>query len=347
MKFVVDAFGADKGEEVVVRGCVDALNLKSDLELILVGNTDIVEPLLAACAYDKSRLEVIDAKDTITNNESPTVAIKTKKQSSMVVACDICRERDDVDGIISAGSTGALLTGAIFKIGRLPGVLRPALSPLVPIGNGRYLAICDSGANMDCRPEYLAQFAIMASSLMKAVAGIENPKVSLVSVGEEDKKGNELTHAAFPLVKATGVNFVGNMEARYALTGDYDVIVCDGFVGNVLLKTIEGTALYVMRSLKREIMQSKKAKIGAFFMKGAFSKLKNQMDYQKVGGACFLGIKKIVVKAHGSSSAEAVCASIITACKLKEKKYIEETASNIMAYKKSQQAAAQSEAVAE
>lgn len=347
MKFVVDAFGADKGEEVVVRGCVDALNLKSDLELILVGNTDIVEPLLAACAYDKSRLEVIDAKDTITNNESPTVAIKTKKQSSMVVACDICRERDDVDGIISAGSTGALLTGAIFKIGRLPGVFRPALSPLVPIGNGRYLAICDSGANMDCRPEYLAQFAIMASSLMKAVAGIENPKVALVSVGEEDKKGNELTHAAFPLVKATGVNFVGNMEARYALTGDYDVIVCDGFVGNVLLKTIEGTALYVMRSLKHEIMQSKKAKIGAFFMKGAFSKLKNQMDYQKVGGACFLGIKKIVVKAHGSSSAEAVCASIITACKLKEKKYIEETASNIMAYKKSQQAAAQREAVAE
>lgn len=347
MKFVVDAFGADKGEEVVVRGCVDALNLKSDLELILVGNTDIVEPLLAACAYDKSRLEVIDAKDTITNNESPTVAIKTKKQSSMVVACDICRERDDVDGIISAGSTGALLTGAIFKIGRLPGVLRPALSPLVPIGNGRYLAICDSGANMDCRPEYLAQFAIMASSLMKAVASIENPKVALVSVGEEDKKGNELTHAAFPLVKATGVNFVGNMEARYALTGDYDVIVCDGFVGNVLLKTIEGTALYVMRSLKREIMQSKKAKIGAFFMKGAFSKLKNQMDYQKVGGACFLGIKKIVVKAHGSSSAEAVCASIITACKLKEKKYIEETASNIMAYKKSQQAAAQSVAVVE
>lgn len=347
MKFVVDAFGADKGEEVVVRGCVDALNLKSDLELILVGNTDIVEPLLAACAYDKSRLEVIDAKDTITNNESPTVAIKTKKQSSMVVACDICRERDDVDGIISAGSTGALLTGAIFKIGRLPGVLRPALSPLVPIGDGRYLAICDSGANMDCRPEYLAQFAIMASSLMKAVAGIENPKVALVSVGEEDKKGNELTHAAFPLVKATGVNFVGNMEARYALTGDYDVIVCDGFVGNVLLKTIEGTALYVMRSLKHEIMQSKKAKIGAFFMKGAFSKLKNQMDYQKVGGACFLGIKKIVVKAHGSSSAEAVCASIITACKLKEKKYIEETASNIMAYKKSQHAAAQSEAVAE
>ena len=347
MKFVVDAFGADKGEEVVVRGCVDALNLRSDLELVLVGNVDVVGPMLAACAYDKSRLEVIDAKDTITNNESPTVAIKTKKQSSMVVACDICRERDDVDGIISAGSTGALLTGAIFKIGRLPGVLRPALSPLVPIGNGRYLAICDSGANMDCRPEYLAQFAIMASSLMKAVAGIENPKVALVSVGEEDKKGNELTHAAFPLVKATGVNFVGNMEARYALTGDYDIIVCDGFVGNVLLKTIEGTALYVMRSLKHEIMQSKKAKIGAFFMKGAFSKLKNQMDYQKVGGACFLGIKKIVVKAHGSSSAEAVCASIITACKLKEKKYIEETASNIMAYKKSQQAAAESEAVAE
>ncbi len=335
MKFVVDAFGADKGEEVVVRGCVDALNLRSDLELVLVGNADVITPMLAACAYDKSRLEVVDAKDTITNNESPTVAIKTKKQSSMVVACEICKERDDVDGIISAGSTGAVLTGAIFKIGRIPGVLRPALSPLVPMGDGRYLAICDCGANMDCRPEYLAQFAIMASCFMKAVAGVENPKVALVSVGDEDKKGNELTHAAFPLIKAAGVNFVGNMEARYALSGNYDVIVCDGFVGNVLLKTIEGTALYVMRSLKREIMQSKKAKFGAIFMKGAFGKLKNQMDYQKIGGACLLGIKKIVVKAHGSSSAEAICASIITACKLKDKKFIEVTAESIKAHKQS------------
>lgn len=338
MKFVVDAFGADKGEEVVVRGCVDALNVRSDLELVLVGNTDVINPLLAACAYDKSRMEVVDAKDTITNNESPTVAIKTKKQSSMVIACDICREREDVDGIISAGSTGAMLTGAIFKIGRLAGVLRPALSPLVPIGDGRYLAICDCGANMDCRPEYLAQFAVMASCFMKAVAGIDNPKVALVSVGDEDKKGNDLTHAAFPLIKQSGVNFVGNMEARYALSGNYDVLVCDGFVGNVLLKTIEGTALYVMRSLKREIMQSKKAKFGAIFMKGAFSKLKNQMDYQKVGGACFLGIKKIVMKAHGSSTAEAVCASILTACKLKDKKFIEQTAAGIIAQKQAQAA---------
>lgn len=333
MKFIVDAYGADKGEEVVVRGLADALNLRSDLEIVLVGNVDVLDPILKKCSYDKSRLEIVDAKDTITNDESPTMAIKTKKQSSMVVACELCRSRDDVSGIISAGCTGALLTGAILKIGRIPGVLRPALSPLIPVGTGRYVALCDSGANVDCKPEYLAQFALMASGYVKAIVGTQNPRVALVSVGEEDKKGNDLTHAAFDLIKKSSLNFVGNMEARYALSGDYDVLVCDGFVGNVLLKSIEGTALYVMKLLKNEINQSCKAKIGAMFMKDAFVNLKNTMDYQKVGGACFLGIKKIVVKAHGSSSAEAICASIITACKLKEKNFVEKLSADIAAQK--------------
>lgn len=333
MKFIVDAYGADKGEEVVVRGCVDALNLRNDLELVLVGNKDVLTPLLAECSYDKSRLEVVDAKDIVTNDEFPTVAIKTKKQSSMVVACELCKARDDVSGIISAGCTGALLTGAILKVGRIPGVLRPALSPLIPAGAGRYVALCDSGANVDCKPEYLAQFAVMASGFVKAITRTKEPRVALVSVGEEDKKGNELTHAAFNLIKQTSLNFVGNMEARYALSGDYDVLVCDGFVGNVLLKSIEGTALYVMKLLKNEIKQSGKARFGALFMKGAFRNLKNSMDYQKVGGACFLGIKKIVIKAHGSSSAEAICASIITACKLKEKNFIEKLSSDITSEK--------------
>lgn len=333
MKFIVDAYGADKGEEVVVRGVADALNLCNDLEIVLVGNVDVLDPLLKKCSYDKSRLEIVDAKDTISNDESPTMAIKTKKQSSMVVACELCKSRDDVSGIISAGCTGALLTGSILKIGRIPGVLRPALCPLIPAGVGRYVALCDSGANVDCKPEYLAQFALMASGYMKAIVGIQNPRVALVSVGEEDKKGNELTHAAFDLIKKSSLNFVGNMEARYALGGDYDVLVCDGFVGNVLLKSIEGTALYVMKLLKNEIKRSFKSKIGAMFMKDAFVNLKNTMDYQKVGGACFLGIKKIVVKAHGSSSAEAICASIITAHKLQKKNFVEKLSADIAAQK--------------
>ena len=179
MKFVVDAFGADKGEEVAVQGCVDALNLRSDLELILVGNSDKLKPMLDKLSYDKSRLEIIDAKDTITNDESPTKAIKDKPQSSMAVACDVCHSRVDAEGIISAGSTGALLTGAILKIGRIPGVLRPALSPLLPSENGGYVALCDSGANVDCKPEYLAQFAVMASGFVKSMTGLANPRVAL------------------------------------------------------------------------------------------------------------------------------------------------------------------------
>lgn len=323
MKFVVDAYGADKGEQVVVQGCVDALNLRKDLKLILVGNQDILMPLLEKMSYDKSRLEIVDAKDVITNGESPTLALKTKKQSSMVVAFDLCKSRDDIDGLLSAGSTGALLTGATLKIGRIPGVYRPALSPIVPIFTGAHVAICDSGANMDCKPEYLAQFAMMASEYIKIIDDNAHPKVALVSVGDEDKKGNELTHAAFDLIKELPVNFVGNMEARYALSGDYDVLVCDGFVGNVLVKSIEGTAMFLLKTLKNEIMSSKKAQFGAMFMKGAFANVKNKMDYQKVGGACFLGTKKIVFKAHGSSNADSICASLLSACKLCEKNFIE------------------------
>ena len=334
MKFVVDAYGTDKGEEVVVRGCVDALSKRPDLEIIIVGNSDILSPILANLSYDKERLEIVDAKDTVSNNESPTKAITDKPQSTLAVACDICHVRDDVDGLISAGSTGALLTGAILKIGRLPGVLRPALSPILPSGSSGYVALCDSGANVDCKPEYLAQFAVMAAAFMKAVSGVENPRVALVSVGEEDKKGNELTHAAFELIKQTKLNFVGNMEARYALSGDYDVLVCDGFVGNVLLKTIEGTAMYVMHMLKSGIQESFKAKVGALMMKSVFKSLKERMDYQKVGGACFLGVKKIVVKAHGSSTAEAITSSIIMACKLHDKNFIDTISSDIMEAKK-------------
>lgn len=322
MKFVVDAFGADKGESVVVEGCVRALNSNKDVELILVGDLDVINPMLDGYKYDKNRLELVDAKDKITNNDVPTLAIKTKKESSMVKAFDICKQNEEVSGIISCGSTGALLTGGVLKIGRIPGVLRPALSPLVPSDNG-YFTICDCGANMDCKPEYLAQFAVMASCMMQAVADVPSPSVGLVSVGDEDKKGNDLTHAAFELIKKLPVNFVGNVESRDALSGKYNVLVTDGFVGNVMMKAIEGTAMFVVKALKKEIKSSKSAMFGALFMKKAFFRLKNKMDYNKAGGACFIGVKKLLVKSHGSSNAEAVASSINLACKLHEKKVID------------------------
>ena len=309
-KIVVDSFGADKGIEVIVKGAVDALDIEKDFTIVITGDCDALNLELAKYEYDKKRIIVEDAKEQITNNESPTVAIRTKKNSSLVRALEITKNDESVAGMVSAGSTGAVLAGGIFKVGRIKGVLRPALCPLLPTMTGGKVCVCDTGANVDCKPEYLAQFAILASNFMKFVCGIENPRVALLSVGVEDKKGNELTHAAFEIMKNLPINFVGNMEARDALTGDYDVIVCDGFDGNILVKSIEGTAKMILKMLKKEIMASTKAKIGALFMKGAINGLKSSMDYQAVGGAAFLGVEKMIVKSHGSSNAKAITASI-------------------------------------
>lgn len=313
MKVVVDTFGADKGIEVIVKGAVDALNENKELTVVLTGNSDDITAELAKHEVDKMRVVIEDARECITNDESPTVAIRAKKNSSLVRALEITKNDPDAVGMVSAGSTGAVLTGGIFKIGRIKGVLRPALCPLMPTMTGGRVCIVDCGANMDCKPEYLVQFALMGSEYMKTVMGIESPRVALVSVGAEDKKGNELTHEVFARLKAMdNINFVGNMEARYALSGDYDVLVCDGFVGNVLTKSVEGTAKLVTTMLKQEIYKSTSAKIGALFMKKALANLKNNMNYQAFGGAVFLGVEKTLVKSHGSSNAQAITASIAT-----------------------------------
>lgn len=309
VKVVVDAFGADKGVGVVVEGTINALVTYDDVNIVIVGDKAEIETELGKFTYDKSRIEVEDAREKITNNESPTVAIRTKKDSSLVRALEITKNDPLVAGMVSAGSTGAVLTGGIFKIGRIKGVLRPALCPLLPTFNGGNVCIVDCGANVDCKPEYLAQFALMGSEYMRSL-GIANPRVALVSVGDEDKKGNELTHAAFSILKKLPINFVGNMEARYALSGNYDVLVCDGFVGNVLLKSVEGTAMGVMKMLKNEIKSSFSAKIGALFMKKGLMNIKSSMDYHAVGGAAFLGVEKVLVKGHGSSNAKSICAAV-------------------------------------
>ncbi len=315
MKVVVDIFGADRGPAEVIKGAVDALAFNKDLTIVLVGDEQLISQELEQYKVDKERIIIEHAPEIVTNDESPTLAIKIKKNSSLVRALEITKADDDVVGLVSAGSTGAVLAGGIFKVGRIKGVLRPALCPTIPTITGGRACIVDCGANMDCKPEYLVQFAIMGSEYMKTICGIEKPRVALVSVGVEDKKGNELTHEVFKRLKELPINFVGNMEARDALSGDYDVLVCDGFVGNVLTKTVEGTAKMVTTLLKKEIKASKRATFGALFMKKALNNLKASMNYQAFGGAAFLGVDKVLVKSHGSSNALAITASINTVIK--------------------------------
>lgn len=325
MKILIDVMGGDDPTEVV-KGALAAAEEHPDLSIVLTGD----EKLIADTVAEKiPNLTVVGTSETISNDESPTMAIKTKKNSSMVVALRMLSQDDDAIGMVSTGSTGAVLTGASLIVGRIPGVYRPTLMSQLPTMNGSMVCITDSGANMDSRPEWLYQFAVMGSAYMKAVTGKDKPSVALLNVGTEDHKGNALIHETFPLLKNSALNFVGNMEARDTLTGKYDVVVCDGYDGNILLKGSEGTAKMVMNSLKAAIMGSFSAKIGYLFMKKAFKKLRHDMDYNNYGGAPFLGIKKPVIKSHGSSNASAIRQSVNQLLKIKEGNVIEMIKSGI------------------
>lgn len=310
MKIAVDAFGGDTSPYSQIKGGIDFLNETKDVGLVFTGDKEILERELSKYKYDSSRVFIEHAPEIISNEEAPTTAIRAKKDSSMVKAFDLLKEDAEVAGMISSGSTGAVLTGSVLKVGRINGVLRPALAPLLPTRGGGRVCLIDCGANVDSRPDFLVQFTLMAVCYMRSVYGIQNPRVGLVSVGVEDHKGNALTKDVFEQLKKLPINFKGNMEARDALTGEYDILVADGFVGNVLLKSVEGTAQMVMGELKSAIMASASAKFGALFMKKAFRKLKKSMDYNAYGGAPFLGINKVVVKAHGAANPEAVSAAL-------------------------------------
>ncbi|MDR2202064.1 MAG: phosphate acyltransferase PlsX [Clostridiales bacterium] len=318
MKIIVDIFGGDNAPAEIIKGCAEALKAEPRLSIVMSGAAGAVEDGIREYNIERGRVEVIDAPDVITNDDVPTDAVRRKKDSSLVRALTALKERDDIDGMVSAGSTGAVLAGAIFKVGRIKGIERPALAPLLPTADGREVCLIDCGANVDSRPEFLARFALLGASYMRAVYGLADPRVGLVSNGVEDKKGNELTRAAFALLKEMPVNFVGNMEARDALSGNFDVLVCDGFVGNVLMKSVEGTAALVMKMLKGAVMKSAAAKFGALFMRKAFKSLKRDMDYNSKGGAPLLGVEKIIVKSHGSSKSESVKASVLQAVKMAE-----------------------------
>lgn len=317
MKVVVDAFGGDNAPLEVVEGAVMAVKQNKDLTVVLTGDETKIKEILK----DRTeRIEIVDAKDVITNDDVPTLAIRQKKDSSMVRAFDMLKENDDVIGLVSAGSTGAVLSGVIMKIGRIKGISRPALCPILPtIVDGRSVVICDCGANVDCKSENLLHFAIMASVFYSITNGVENPKVALLNNGAEEHKGNDLTKTTYPLMKTLPINFVGNVEAREVMSGNVDVIVTDGFAGNVLLKSVEGTAKAMSQMLKKDAKKNVFHMLGALMM-GKFNGLKNKMDMDKYGGAPFLGCKKLVVKTHGSANRENFKNTILQVVKLYENK---------------------------
>lgn len=313
MTIVVDAMGGDNAPEQIVLGAVDATLIDNDIHISLVGDIDKINEILNECVYDESRIDVVDAKDVITNDDSPTMAIKTRKDSSLVRAFDVLNERGDA--FVSAGSTGAVLVGSFMKVGRIKGVSRPALAPVLPTLKGNGVVLCDCGANVDCKPLHLVHFAIMASQYASAMLGVENARVGLLNNGAEAHKGNELSKAVYEqLEKVEGLNFVGNCEARDILSGDFDVVVADGFNGNIALKACEGTANTVIAILKEGIYSGGiKTQIGGLLLKPVFKDVMKRMDYNANGGACFLGVKKVVVKSHGASKRKSITASILQA----------------------------------
>lgn len=325
MKIVIDAFGGDYSPTEMVKGAVTTVNLNEDVEIILTGDKTQIEDILKEYNFDKTRIEIVHAPDVISCDESPTMAIRRKKDSSLVAGLNLLSTRDDIVGMISAGSTGAVLAGGLFIIGRMEGVKRPALSPFIPNAKGGKTLLIDCGANVDSKPEYLQQFAIMGSIYVSQMLGIKNPKVGLLSNGVEEHKGNELVHQTYALLKNTkDINFVGNMEARELMSGDYDVVVCDGFAGNVAMKSAEGTLNAFMSVLKNEINSGGLgSKLGAVLMKKVFKNVKAHLNYTDVGGSPFLGLNKILIKSHGSSKAGTILSCVTQIKEIYASNYIE------------------------
>lgn len=307
IKIIVDCFGGDHSPEANIDGSLAALQKFPDLSLILTGDEKTIASKLEGRDYDRSRLSIVHAPDVIGCDEKPTDAIRLKKESSMIKAVRMLRDEDDIAGMVSVGSTGALVAAALTRIGLLEGVIRPAFCPLLPTMKGGIVGICDSGANVEVTSAYLKQFAIMASLYLENVYDVPNPRIALLNVGLEAEKGDTIRKEAYEkLSELPCINFAGNMESRDLLSGSYDAVVCDGFSGNVLVKTTEGTAIEFLKKVKETIFSRTVYKIGALFQKRMFADLKAFMNYQNYGGSVLLGTRKVVVKGHGSSKAVAV-----------------------------------------
>ena len=326
---VVDAMGGDNAPGAVVEGVLQALSRMGENKITLVGDRQKIEECLGS--RRDSRLFVVHAPDVIEMAEPPVEAIRKKKESSMVVGLTMVANGEG-DVFLTAGSTGATIAGATMILRRLKGVGRPALAPVLPTATGGGVLLIDCGANVDCKPRFLQQFGIMGSIYMAAVLGVENPRVGLINNGAEEEKGNELTKAAYPLLAEAGINFKGNAEGRELLSGEFDVLVCDGFVGNVVMKFLEGAAGTLMTMIKGELLSSAKSKIGALLSKNAYKNVKKKMDYTEYGGAPLLGVRAGVIKAHGSSNAKAIANALKQAEQMAENRVVEKIAEQVEQY---------------
>lgn len=302
MIIAVDGMGGDNSPVAVVEGALQAVK-EYGIEVIITGPEELIKKELSKYDYDKQKVKILDAKEVISPNEHPVTAIRKKKDSSLNKALNLVKS-GEADAIISAGSTGAFMAGALFVVGRIKGIDRPALAPIMPGKNGPFMVI-DCGANVDSKPINLVQFGLMGKIYFENILKVKNPSVGLVNIGAEEEKGNELTKATYKLLKETNYNFVGNVEPRDVCNGDVNVLVCDGFTGNTILKMFEGVSYTILSILKEEIMSSFTTKIGGILLKPVFSKFKKKFDYKEYGGAAFLGVKGICIKAHGSSDAKA------------------------------------------
>lgn len=317
IKVAVDAMGGDNAPGEIVKGAVDAVATRKDIKVLLVGQQDVVAKELEKYTYPKWQIEVVNAEEVIETAEPPVMAIRRKKNSSIVVGMNMVKHME-ADAFVSAGSSGAILVGGQVIVGRIKGVERPPLAPLIPTENGVSLLI-DCGANVDARPSHLLQFAKMGSIYMEHVVGIKNPRVAIVNIGAEEEKGNALVKETFPLLKeCRDLNFVGSIEAREIPHGEADVIVCEAFVGNVILKLYEGLSATLIDAIKQGMTSNLKSKLGAALALPSLKKTLKGFDASVYGGAPLLGLNGLVVKTHGSAKANEVKNSIIQCVTFKE-----------------------------
>ena len=310
IKVAVDAMGGDYAPEEMVAGAVDAVNAQPEIQVLLVGKEDVVRAQLSGRSYDKDRIQVVNATEVIATEEPPVNAIRKKKDSSIVVGMNLVKKKE-ADAFVSAGSSGAILVGGQVIVGRLKGVERPPLAALIPTEKGVSLLI-DCGANVDARPSHLVQFARMGSIYMEHVLQVKSPRVAIVNIGAEEEKGKALVKETFPMLKACqDINFTGSIEAREIPHGGADVIVCEAFVGNVILKLYEGVGATLLSKVKSGMMSDLRSKIGALLVKPALKTTLKSFDASRYGGAPLLGLNGLVVKTHGNSKANEVKNSIL------------------------------------
>lgn len=300
MKIIVDAFGGDNAPLEIIKGCVEAIN-EFDINIILTGKEDIIRNVAKENNLSLDNIEIVDCDETITMDDSADAVLKSKKNSSMAVGFKLLNE-DKGQAFVSAGNSGALCMGATLAVKRIRGIKRPAFAPVLP-SESSFFMLLDGGANLDCRPEMLYQFALMGSVYMNKVMGVENPRVALANVGSEEHKGTELYQNAYKLLSESNLNFIGNIEGRDVPKGVCDVVVCDGFAGNMILKTYEGVAITLMKQIKNMFTGSTKGKLAAGLIMNDLKELKSRFDYNAYGGAPILGASKPVFKAHGDSKA--------------------------------------------